>query len=324
MLFCGIDTSNYTTSAALCNEAGQVVANIKEPLPVRAGECGLRQSDAVFAHTRNLPIVTSRLREVLASDELCGERLAAIGVSERPRDAEGSYMPCFLAGVAAASAMADAMDLPLYRTSHQNGHIMAALYSSGRTELVSRRHIAFHVSGGTTEVLLVEPRDSAFAVTLIGGTRDLNAGQAVDRTGVMLGLRFPCGAALEELANSSARSFKFPRVAVKDGWCNLSGLQNKTQKMLADGETSADIATYLFDHIAAVLAKMAADAREVQGDLPIVFAGGVMSNKRIRRQLEALGNVHFAEPAFSADNAAGVALLCRCSFLVERGEGLHG
>lgn len=324
MLFCGIDTSNYTTSAALCDESGRVLANIKEPLPVRAGECGLRQSDAVFAHTRNLPTVTARLRDVLASSELCGEKLAAFGVSERPRDAEGSYMPCFLAGVAAASAAADVMGLPLYRTSHQNGHIMAALYSSGMTELVSRRHIAFHVSGGTTEVLLSEPRDSAFAVTLIGGTRDLNAGQAVDRTGVMLGLRFPCGAALEELANGSDRVFGFPRVAVRDGWCNLSGLQNKTQKMLSDGESPSDIAAFLFDHIAAVLFAMASDARAARGELPIVFAGGVMSNKRIRSRLEALGNVYFAAPEFSADNAAGVALLCRRRFLNERDGAVNG
>ncbi len=317
MLFCGIDTSNYTTSAALCDESGRVVANIKEPLPVCEGKCGLRQSDAVFAHTRNLPVVTARLRDALASVTLCGERLTAVGVSERPRDAEGSYMPCFLAGVAAASAMADAMGLPLYRTSHQNGHIMAALYSSGMTELAARRHIAFHVSGGTTEALLVEPFGNAFSVKLIGGTRDLNAGQAVDRTGVMLGLRFPCGAALEKIANGSERVFEFSRVAVKDGWCNLSGLQNKTQKMFSDGESPSDIAAYLFDHIAAVLSVMATDARAVYGKLPIVFAGGVMSNRRIRRRLAEHDDVYFAEPAFSADNAAGVALLCRRGFLSE-------
>lgn len=319
MLFCGVDTSNYTTSLALCTGEGKVVANFKEPLPVGAGECGLRQSDAVFAHTRNLPLVTARLRSLLAGD-LAGERVAAFGVSSAPRDAEGSYMPCFLAGVAAASAMADLASVPLYRVSHQSGHIMAALYSSGAESLIGGRHIAFHVSGGTTEALLCGPGDDpsrVFSVKIIGGTQDLNAGQAIDRAGVMLGLRFPCGPALEELAASSDKKYKFSRVPVRDGWCNLSGVQNQTEKQFADGIPPCDIAAYLLDYIAAVLFKMAEELRVLYGRLPIVFAGGVMSNRRIRRQLEVLGDCRFAEPCFSADNAAGVALLCRRRYIDE-------
>ena len=320
MLFCGVDTSNYTTSLALCNDGGEVVANFKEPLPVADGACGLRQSDAVFAHTRNLPLVTARLRAALGS-ELAGEKIAAFGVSATPRDAEGSYMPCFLTGVAAASAMADAAGVPLYRFSHQNGHIMAALYSSGSQALMGGRHIAFHVSGGTTEVLLVAPGADvgrAFSVSVIGGTRDLNAGQAVDRAGVRLGLRFPCGPALEKLAEQSEKKYKFSHLPVKDCVCNLSGVQNQTEKQLSDGVPPCDIAAYLLDYIAAVLAQMARDAREVYGRLPIVFAGGVMSNRRIRAHLDALGDCRFAEPCFSADNAAGTALLCRHMYMGER------
>ena len=319
MLFCGVDTSNYTTSLALADGEGRVIANLKEPLPVKAGECGLRQSDAVFAHTRNLPLVTARLRELLGSAGLCGERIAAFGVSATPRDAEGSYMPCFLTGVAAASAMADLTGVPLYRFSHQSGHIMAALYSSGSESLADAgAHIAFHVSGGTTEVLLVRPgSDGVFSLDIIGGTRDLNAGQAVDRAGVMLGLRFPCGPALEKLAEESAESYSFPRVPVKDCMCNLSGVQNQAEHRLADGVSPCDIAAYVLDYIAAVLGAMARDARAAYGELPIVFAGGVMSNRRIRAQLEKLGDCRFAEPAFSADNAAGTALLCRRKYLGE-------
>ena len=324
MLFCGVDTSNYTTSLALCDREGRIIANFKEPLPVKPGECGLRQSDAVFAHTRNLPSVTSRLRGLLSSAEYGGERIAAYGVSATPRDAEGSYMPCFLTGVAAASAMADSSGVPLYRFSHQNGHIMAALYSSGSEELIeSGAHIAFHVSGGTTEALLVEPggaQGAPFSVRIIGGTHDLNAGQAVDRTGVMLGCKFPCGPALEALAAQSERTFTFARVPVKDGWCNLSGVQNLTGKLFADGTPACDIAAYLFDYLAAVFAGMARQLRGTYGGLPIVWAGGVMSNRRIRAQLEQLGDCRFAEPAFSADNAAGTALLCRRRYISECNE----
>ncbi len=322
MLFCGVDTSNYTTSLALCNESGRVVANFKEPLPVKPGECGLRQSDAVFAHTKNLPLVTGRLREWLVAEGLDGSAISAYGVSASPRDAEGSYMPCFLTGVAVASAMADASGTPLYRFSHQNGHIMAALYSSGSEELMGAgAHIAFHVSGGTTEALLVEPKEWAFSVRIIGGTRDLNAGQAVDRTGVMLGCRFPCGPALEKLAEQSKKTYKFARLPVKDGWCNLSGVQNLAEKQLADGAASPDIAAYLLDYLAETLSNMARQLRGAFGELPIVWGGGVMSNRRIRGRLEALGGCRFAEPAFSADNAAGTALLCRRRYLWEDNNG---
>ena len=120
--YVGIDASNYTTSAAVCDAEGRVIANIKAPLPVKAGECGLRQSDAVFAHVKNMPRVMEELRTVLR-----GYRVAAVGVSTRPRNAEGSYMPCFLSGKAAAEAFAAGLDLPVVEFSHQDGHIMAAV-----------------------------------------------------------------------------------------------------------------------------------------------------------------------------------------------------
>ena len=120
----GIDTSNYTTSVALMYEDGELIANIKRPLPVKAGERGLRQSDAVFAHIKNLP---SAMGE--ASEHLRGRKPCAVGVSERPRNIDGSYMPCFLSGVAAAESISAASGIPVYRFSHQCGHVMAALYS---------------------------------------------------------------------------------------------------------------------------------------------------------------------------------------------------
>ena len=195
--FVGFDTSNYTTSAAVCSVDGKIIANLKIPLPVRSGECGLRQADAVFAHVKNLPVLTDRLGEVL------GDRYEpiAVGVSSTPRDAEGSYMPCFLCGVSAAHSFASGIGVPVLNFSHQCGHIMAAAYSSGCADkLMSDKFLAFHVSGGTTELLLVTPTKDTISATLVGETLDLNAGQVIDRVGVSLGLDFPCGAKLEELA----------------------------------------------------------------------------------------------------------------------------
>ncbi len=305
--FVGIDTSNYTTSAAICTKDGEVRANLKLPLPVKAGEVGLRQSDAVFAHVKNLPVLMERL-----SAELCDYEPLAVGVSEKPRDAQGAYMPCFLAGVAAAKAFAaGCYDIPVRGFSHQSGHIMAAVYSSGNRELLESDFIAFHVSGGTTEALLVHPRADGFDVKIIGETLDLNAGQAVDRAGVMLGLSFPCGPELEKLALSNEKKIPKGKISVKDGSCNLSGLENLAANLYKDTQDKNLTAAFVLDFIGRTLLAMTEDLRAKHGDLPVLYAGGVMSNSIIKTMLKKSGNEFFAEPAFSSDNAAGVALLCR-------------
>lgn len=312
MLFCGIDTSNYTTSAALCDENCRVIANIKIPLPVKDGEHGLRQSDAVFAHLKNLPLLTEKLNDALMA---CGERLSAVAVSSKPRDVADSYMPCFLSGVSAASMLAAGAGVPLYRTSHQQGHVMAAYVTSGAfaADLIERygAFIAFHVSGGTTECLLVKQGGEAFDITLLGGTADLNAGQAIDRIGVMLGLKFPCGPEMEKLAHLYEGRVKGLKISVKDMQCNLSGLENNARRMFSDGLNNGEICAYVFKFIAKSLEKLAVNARNEYGNLPIVWAGGVMSNHIIKSELAFLGDVYFTEPQYSADNAVGVALICR-------------
>ena len=305
--YVGIDTSNYTTSAAICTADGEIVANLKLPLPVKAGEVGLRQSDAVFAHVKNLPVLMEML-----SEKLEGYEVKAVGVSRKPRDAEDAYMPCFLSGVAAANAFAaGAGNVAVNGFSHQSGHIMAALYSSGRLDLLNSDFIAFHVSGGTTEALLVHPRRDGFDVSIIGETLDLNAGQAVDRAGVMLGVKFPCGPELEKMALLNGKRIPKGRISVIGGSCNLSGLENLAARLYRDTEDKSLTAAFVFDFIGRTLSAMTENLRAVHGSLPVIYAGGVMSNSIIRRMLSVTGNEFFAEPAFSSDNAAGVALLCK-------------
>ena len=309
--FVGFDTSNYTTSVSVCDASGKVVANLKTPLPVSSGERGLRQSDAVFAHIKNLPELCDRL-----SCELGNYRIAGVGVSARPRSVEGSYMPCFLSGVAAARAFAAAARVSVHEFSHQDGHIMAALYSSGAmNEILGKEFFAFHVSGGTTEVLLARPSGYSFVPLLVGQTADINAGQLIDRVGVMMGIDFPCGRELERLASSYEGKVAKSRVVVRENnnmiECNLSGIENISKNMYQkDGDRSA-VAAYVFACVRDTLCDMAQLAIEKYGDMPIVFAGGVMSNKLMRSSLGKNFKAYFAEPEFSADNAAGISLLCR-------------
>jgi N6-L-threonylcarbamoyladenine synthase len=298
----GIDTSNYTTSAAVFD--GETVKAVGRIIPVKAGECGLRQSDALFTHVNVLPEV---LAEVFTGDNT---PITAIGVSSRPRNAEGSYMPCFLAGVSAGEMIKTVTGAPLYKTSHQVGHILAALYSVGKLSLVKETFAALHISGGTTDMLICKPHtDDIISCECIASSADLKAGQLVDRAGVMLGLAFPCGKALEELAKTVKGSDIMMRIKVpfKGGNPCFSGAENTCHKLLNDGVPDAVIARYVLDYIAEAVRGM------IERNLPngiktVIFAGGVMSNGIIKRAFADDSRFLFSMPRFSSDNAAGTAI----------------
>lgn len=302
----GIDTSNYTTSVALMYDDGELIANIKRPLPVSQGERGLRQSEAVFAHVKNLPSAMAEVRE-----HLKGRSPVAIGVSERPRNVDGSYMPCFLSGVAAAESIGAALGAPVYKFSHQCGHVMAALYSSDSEDLIEGTFAAFHVSGGTTELLLVSPDSRGFHAEQVGGTKDLNAGQIIDRIGVFLGMPFPAGPHMEKAALTYSGKIPSKKVSVDGTYANLSGLENMAQKMYKESNDAAKTAAFVFEYIGNAIVGMCEGFISTYGKMPFVFAGGVMCNSIIKEKLKSKFDARFAEPMLSADNAVGIAELTR-------------
>ena len=293
-VFLGIDTSNYTTSAAI-SDKGTVITSSKRMLNVLEGQRGLRQSDAVFQHTVNIPLVFG---------DIGFASLSAVGVSSTPRDVEGSYMPCFLSGVAVAEAISNLNGIPLHRFSHQRGHIAAALYSCGREDLHNSKFLAFHVSGGTTELTLFDHGE----IKLLGGTKDISAGKAIDRIGVKLGLSFPCGKQLEAIA-SDPDSLKPGKICVDGLSFNLSGIENKADALIKSGAEASYIAAYVLRHICAVVEKLTENAITLYGDLPIIYAGGVMSNSYLKTKMTKRFGGLFAEPEYSTDNAAGIARL---------------
>ena len=297
----GFDTSNYTTSVAVYHN-GAVIQN-KRLLPVKEGERGIRQSDAVFHHTK---AYSELLSNVLSS--YSGE-ITAVGASVTPTTQLGSYMPCFLVGENAARTVASTLRVPFYSFSHQQGHIAAALYSAGRTDLLSEKFLAFHVSGGTTDLVLCEPDDETIIkITPVSCSNDLKAGQAVDRIGVRMGISFPAGIGVEKLAEQSVKTYK-NKIKLHDGCCSLSGLENKCIKMLENGESQEDTAKFMLCYIADTVTAMTEYAMQKFGELPLVFAGGVMSNKIIKSIVTSRFNASFAEPEYSCDNAAGIAFL---------------
>ena len=302
--YLGLDTSNYTTSAAY-SDADGTVSQVKKLLPVKPGEMGLRQSDAVFHHVRQLPDMLEELRRQTAGSIL------AVAASDRPQERDGSYMPCFLVGAGAARELGAMLRVPVHFFTHQQGHVAAALYGADKLELRHAPFLAFHVSGGTTDALYVQPDEkTVISCEVVAHSLDLKAGQLIDRVGSMLGLSFPAGPALEELARASAARFSV-KPSMHGADCHLSGVENQCRAMLEKGCPAADIALFCLKSVEAALTAMTAALLKTYGDLPLLYAGGVMSNSLLRESLTANFGGSFAPPAFSADNAAGIATLCR-------------
>ena len=298
----GFDTSNYTTSIAYFD--GNDGINCSKLLPVKLGQLGLRQSDAVFHHTNSLPELSDRLFSSLGKFSI-----EAVGVSTRPRAVEGSYMPCFLVGVSHAKLLANAFGVELIECSHQQGHVAASLWSSSHMELMDEPHLAWHLSGGTTELLLVEPDGHNVKCTRIGGTSDISAGQLIDRTGQLLGLPFPSGKHLDACSSSAARTEVFcPKC--NESEFSLSGVQNKVQQYFEQHKDSAETAAYALRCICAAVKRATEQANKVYPGLRTVFSGGVASNAMLRRTMENMDSV-FCPPQYSTDNAMGVAVLAK-------------
>ena len=297
----GIDTSNYATSLAVFDTAGEVVCAKKRFLPVKEGQLGLRQSDALFHHTTALP---EMLEELGREADLT--RIAAVGVSQKPRPVEGSYMPCFLAGVSAATAFAQARGIPLVRTTHQQGHAAAALFAARGEELFREKVLLFHISGGTTDLLLC---DQVRTIETLGTSTDLYAGQAVDRVGVRLGFAFPAGAEVSRLAAEYTEPIK-PKSSVRGMECSLSGLENQCNALLKAGKSPAYVCKYCLLCVADTVVKMTGAAQKEYPSLPVVCAGGVMSSDIIRAWVQQrLPQVYFVPGQYSSDNAIGVSIL---------------
>lgn len=301
----GIDTSNYTTSVALTDKAGNIVYRSERLLETRPGQRGLRQSEAFFQHNRNLPQMLGPLRGK-------GAGIRGVAVSSRPRPVTGSYMPVFTAGAGYGKAVATVLDVPYMEFSHQEGHIEAVkFYSPFRYE---KEILAFHLSGGTCEFLKAREKQSGYDIDITGGSKDISLGQVIDRVGVARGLDFPAGKALDGLAVKRAetaggeapekRSILTP-VTLDGTKFNLSGLE--TQAIRSDSDTE-DLALALFREIGKLLVQATHNVRRETGIKNVIYVGGVSSSSYIRKYLENdLEDICFGE--LSTDNSVGTALL---------------
>lgn len=295
-LYLGIDTSNYTTSVAVC---GEEEVNLRKIIDVKEGQRGIRQSEGVFLHIKELP----RLFESLKIDF---KSVKAVGVSVKPRNQEGSYMPVFTAGESIAGITSKTLGVPLFKTSHQDGHIMAGVISSKAYELLGEEFCAVHLSGGTTEILSCQYENGSFNPKIIGGTKDISAGQLLDRLGVALGMKFPCGKEIDELSITADRCINL-KTSQKGGFINFSGMETRLLKM-----TGTEDAAVLARSALVFVGKSIKEALLSLNPKKVLFVGGVASNTILRNMFEKEEyKAYFASPALSGDNAVGVAHIAK-------------
>ena len=303
----GFDTSNYRTSAAVVTLDGEILADYRELLPVSEGERGLRQSEAVFAHIRQM-----RKSEELIRAQADGIRIAAVAASVKPRDGEESYMPVFQVGHTAGSMLAAALNVPFFETTHQRGHLEAARH--GTAAEGTEQLLALHLSGGTTDLLKLDGED----IARLGGSADLHAGQLVDRAGVAMGLPFPSGEALEALAVRGRSEGRLGcSMEAGDLTCHLSGAETKAQQWIREAELPReDIAREIYDLLARTIVRMLRAGAKETGFTKALVTGGVASSPLLRQMIEerkkktaGCPGIVFGPPERSGDNAVGVALI---------------
>lgn len=305
-LILGIDTSNYTTSLALMDTEGNLVSDARKLLPVDQGTLGLRQSDALFQHIKILPVLT---KELLKG---AGEyQIVAVSGATKPRPQEGSYMPVFLAAGSYGETLSELLSVPFFAYSHQEGHIEAGLWSLKLK--IQQPFLTFQLSGGTTELLLINPDKDGYQIDLIGGTKDISAGQLIDRIGVKLGLPFPAGPHLEALANSCKLfSHKAP-FSTDANFVSFSGPETYFNRLIEKQAAAEEVAYAVLQCIGESIAASICNALKSCSCEDILLVGGVASNSHIRELLAArLGHstrLHFTLPKLCTDNAVGICSL---------------
>lgn len=310
-LYLGIDTSCYTTSMAVMDSGGNLIIDSRKLLPVPLGSAGLQQSKGVWQHLQQLPEVMAQYNNQLG-------KLKAIAVSSKPRPQDDSYMPVFQPGVVVAQSLAQVLGIPLIRTTHQEGHIMAGIWSVNRP--IGKNFLSIHLSGGTTEVLLVnvtkeEPVE--LTIEILGETLDLHAGQLVDRVGVALGLPFPAGKHIEALAQGGTGSLKIAS-SVNGMNLNLSGAEAAAFRAIEIGTPYEEVALAVLQVVANSVEKVLRTAIVTTGINNVLLVGGVTANKYIRSRLikrlehRAVGaKLFFPQPQYSTDNAVGVSAIAK-------------
>ncbi|MBQ0079597.1 MAG: peptidase M22 [Eubacterium sp.] len=314
----GIDTSNYKTSVAVIDSDYNIIYDSRRYLDVKKGERGLRQSEALFQHVNSLPKLIEKIPIDLAGN------LDAVAWSSRPRPVDGSYMPVFNAGVSFGRSIAAVNGIQGIGFSHQEGHIEAIRMDADFPD--DEPFLACHFSGGTTELLIVQPRQRDvvlnsgifYKIQVAGGTRDIAFGQVIDRAGVAMGIGFPAGEVMDKLAlNATFTTDYLTPIKTRSAFMNLSGIDTQIKRIIEEGSVTNEPEAFvseIFTKLTDSMEKAISQAIEMSGINRVIMAGGVTSSRFIRNKIENSNklrgaDIQFGREELSQDNAVGIAVL---------------
>lgn len=310
MLILGIESSCDETGIALYSTDGDgalLAHALHSQILMHRAYGGVVPELASRDHIRRtVPL----LRKVMAdSGHTLGE-LDAIAYTQGP-----GLAGALLVGAAFAEGLAAALGIPTVPVHHLEGHLLSPLLSSRPPKFP---FVALLVSGGHSQLMRVT---SVGEYELLGETLDDAAGEAFDKTAKLLGLPYPGGPALAELAERGRPDVvKLPRPMLHSGDLDFSFSGLKTAVLTKvreigepDEQQRADIARGFQDAIVEVLVKKSMRAVKASGLKQLVVAGGVGANRELRRQLDAQASkaridVFYPELEFCTDNGAMIAL----------------
>lgn len=302
----GIETSCDETGIAIYNDARGVVANvIHTQIPTHAKYGGVVPELASRDHvTKILPLIDTALEQA----GLTADNIDAVAYTAGP-----GLIGALLVGASVGRALALAWDRPAVAVHHMEGHLLAPLLEDPAPETP---FVALLISGGHTQLFEVQ---AIGEYRLLGESVDDAAGEAFDKTAKLLGLSYPGGPALSQLAEQGTSGVhRFPRPMTNRPGLDFSFSGLKTfaaNTITKSGNTEqdrADIAWAFQDAVSETLAIKCRRALDQTGLNRLVVAGGVSANKAIRARLEKLASemhaeVYYPRPEFCTDNGAMIA-----------------
>jgi N6-L-threonylcarbamoyladenine synthase len=312
----GIESSCDDTSAAIFKD-GKVLSNCIANQEIHKLYGGVVPEVASRAHQKNIiPVVELALQQA----GLQKREIDAVAFTRGP-----GLIGSLIVGVSFAKALALSLDIPMVEVHHMQAHVLAHFAKPPYPQFP---FLCLTVSGGHTQIVLVK---SHLEMEVIGQTLDDAAGEAFDKTGKLLGLDYPAGPLIDQLARQGKPIFELPNPKIEGLNFSFSGLKTAILYFLKKEikanpnfieEQRANICASVQDRIVAILmAKLKRAARET-GITEIAIAGGVSANSGLRAALQAAAErfrwtAYIPEIEYCTDNAAMIAVAGYYKYLQE-------
>lgn len=308
-----IESSCDDTSAAIIYN-GVVKSNVVSSQEAHRLYGGIVPEVASRAHQNNIVPVVQKALELA---NVTTDQLSAIAFTRGP-----GLIGSLIVGITFAKGLAISQDIPLIEVNHLQAHVLSAF---AKKPYPAFPFLCLTVSGGHTQIVLVK---SALDMEIIGQSVDDAAGEAFDKSGKMMGLDYPAGPIIDQLAKSGKPIFEFPQPRMQGYNYSFSGIKTAFKYFLRDQtalnpnfivENKVDIAASIQHRIVTILLQKLRKAARDLKIKEISIAGGVSANSYLREKLQEMGqkerwNTYIPPFEYCTDNAGMIAVAAQFKF----------